>query len=360
VLSAPPRFALRRYAPGGNLPVMARPTEVPGLLPETPLAIAAPLLLRARLADVRCHEGAFGREHEPDPDVVHDMRVAARRLRAALDLLGRRALRDLEPNVKALQDALGALRDVQVQRAWLASDERGDGAARLAARVDAGRPRVEKELRRALRAWRAAVAPAIERSMPRTARNGRLGGKRIAREARRALRRLERRMDRAAERASPRRTHRLRIAAKKLRYLAELARPGSPEVLDHLLAELVPLQERLGELHDTDVRVARLGELASRGDAVEAELARGLLESVRTDRARQEHELEAELTRWRDEEVVPEIRAGLRNRNARRRAAAESAESAESARDARDAPDRQPGSVSSVPGKNPAAANPPT
>jgi CHAD domain-containing protein len=167
-------------------------------------------------------------------------------------------------------------------------------------------------------------------------------------------------MDRAAERASPRRTHRLRIAAKKLRYLAELARPGSPEVLDHLLAELVPLQERLGELHDTDVRVARLGELASRGDAVEAELARGLLESVRTDRARQEHELEAELTRWRDEEVVPEIRAGLRNRNARRRAAAESAESAESARDARDAPDRQPGSVSSVPGKNPAAANPPT
>ena len=48
----------------------------------------------------------------PEKDAVHEMRVAARRLRATLRLL---RLEKLDPKVKALQDALGEVRDLQLQ-----------------------------------------------------------------------------------------------------------------------------------------------------------------------------------------------------------------------------------------------------
>src|SRR5512144_937462 len=115
---------------------MSKPTEVPGLGPSTPLSVAGPLLVRARLADVRRYEGALSGDGEPDPDAVHDMRVAARRLRAALQLFGDAALLALERQVKMLQDALGAVRDVQVQREWLRGAGGGARAAGARALAD--------------------------------------------------------------------------------------------------------------------------------------------------------------------------------------------------------------------------------
>ncbi|HYD41654.1 MAG TPA: CHAD domain-containing protein [Anaeromyxobacter sp.] len=303
---------------------MAKATRIPALGPRTRLAVAGPLLLEARLADVRRHEaalfdpsasGAAADRAEPDPDAVHDMRVAARRLRAALRLFGDGRAWALEPQVKALQDALGAVRDVQVHRDWVAARAGGDPAVlELARRVDAERPAAEKKLRAALRAWSSAVAPALADASLAAGGRGSLGGNRIRKEVRRARARLERRMEEAArEELAPPAAHAMRIAAKKLRYLAELAAPGRPKKTRRLLAALEPFLDHLGALHDADVRMARLERLDAGGEDGAApgvrEASRALLEGVAAERARMADALLDELELLRREGLA---RAGAR------------------------------------------------
>jgi CHAD domain-containing protein len=66
--------------------------------------------LATLLRNLERHEAGL-----PGVDPVHDMRVATRRLRAALRLL---RMRELDPPVKKLQDALGGVRDLQLQIVW--------------------------------------------------------------------------------------------------------------------------------------------------------------------------------------------------------------------------------------------------
>src|SRR4051812_1528709 len=96
---------------------MAKLEVIEGIDPRNAGRPATRLLLRARLADVRRFEDAA---RSFDMDGVHDLRVATRRLRAALQNLGAdEALDRLERRLEALQDSLGALRDAQIQLRWL-------------------------------------------------------------------------------------------------------------------------------------------------------------------------------------------------------------------------------------------------
>jgi CHAD domain-containing protein len=62
----------------------------------------------------------------PDPEGIHDMRVASRRLRAAIelfrDVFPRRRLRPLLRQVKDLADSLGEVRDLDVMIERLEKD----------------------------------------------------------------------------------------------------------------------------------------------------------------------------------------------------------------------------------------------
>ena len=68
-----------------------------------------------------------------DIEGVHDMRVATRRLRAALELFRdafpRRRLAPMLEDVKGLADALGAVRDLDVMIDRLSADRRGRPAS---------------------------------------------------------------------------------------------------------------------------------------------------------------------------------------------------------------------------------------
>ena len=95
---------------------MAKAAPIPGLEPSTRFADAAAQAVEVRGAEVFAHsEGVLDRS---DIERVHDMRVATRRLRAALEVFAacfekkehRRVLRE----VKALADALGERRDPDV------------------------------------------------------------------------------------------------------------------------------------------------------------------------------------------------------------------------------------------------------
>lgn len=299
---------------------MPRPTLISGLSPETRLTEAARRLLAARLADVRRYEddALAGRFTE---DGVHDLRVAVRRLRAPLRLfrdLG--PLARLEREAKRLQDALGEVRDIHVQRAWLAEAERrekpGKRAALAALRAQVERPLGEKErrLKRALTRWVDQTVPALVRETTRLEALGKYGGRYLREQIIRQLRKVRRRM-KAYERAPDGlAAHELRKDVKKLRYEVELLRPALPRKIDTVLEVLEPLQEMLGTLHDADVRLQMLERSGARGTPAERAAAGQLLERVREERAAHALQLARELERWRAEALARSLRWMLSTR----------------------------------------------
>jgi len=102
---------------------MAKAREIPGLNSDLAYGDVA-----ARVVEVRCQELAdhsAGVLDTSDIDRVHDMRVASRRLRAALEVFmpcfPEKQARMILKEVKALADALGERRDADVAIATLDS-----------------------------------------------------------------------------------------------------------------------------------------------------------------------------------------------------------------------------------------------
>jgi CHAD domain-containing protein len=251
------------------------PAAVSGLSPDTPLPEAAQALLHARFADMRKLE--VRALHHLGADEVHDLRVACRRLRAAMKVFGRKPLRRLDGVVEHLQDALGELRDVQLQVHWLA---RHKGSVEARKKLLAAK---EAALRQALALWSLRSAPRVLRALPQTLRTGHLSGKRMRKRLRRRIADVSHALEEARS-LDPAAAHSLRIAAKKLRYEAELLRSAFD--LDALIDELSRLQDAFGDLHDADARVQ-----VTRRD-------RRLLGVARRERQRLERNAAAVLRRW--------------------------------------------------------------
>jgi CHAD domain-containing protein len=263
---------------------VAKATPIRRLSAGSALREAGPRILNARLRDVLQYEAAL-----PDVDAVHDARVAARRLRAALRLL---RLRELDAPVKKLQDALGEVRDLQLQVEWLTG--RDDA---LAARRKASLERAKRALAHAASAWRSQTVPRLLEAGAGTFK-GKFGDRRMRKLLRNRLVRFEERLERALARPSPLAMHAVRRSVKQLRYLFELIRPALPPVSRSMLAELTPLQETLGELHDLDVRIQLLRD-------------KSLLREQREDRARLAKIVTAELSRWKQQKIAPHTRRAL-------------------------------------------------
>jgi CHAD domain-containing protein len=100
---------------------VARPREVPGLDCEGAFAGAASLVVAARAKEVFAHADRALDLEEVEP--LHDMRVATRRLRAAMEVFRpcfpRKAYRRAMKPLKALADALGERRDRDVAIGFL-------------------------------------------------------------------------------------------------------------------------------------------------------------------------------------------------------------------------------------------------
>lgn len=96
---------------------MAHAREVPGFDCGEPFARAAARVVEVRAAEL--FEHSRGTLDIEDVERVHDMRVATRRLRAALEVFEpcfpRKRRRRALKRVKALADALGERRDRDVQ-----------------------------------------------------------------------------------------------------------------------------------------------------------------------------------------------------------------------------------------------------
>jgi inorganic triphosphatase YgiF len=219
----------------------------------------------------RNHAGAMAHD---DPEYIHQMRVATRRLRAALRLFGP-LLPDgfadpLLPPLRDLMQVLGRARDLDVLLTEIAEPvlQALPDEPRLAALVGIITERGFDVRQHALRLLH---SPAYGRGILQIL--GTLYGLKVGSGetatahlrvidfAENRLRRLRKKVLVLAAKAridDPPSLHALRIGIKRLRYALEFFAPlASPKAMRRMLTQLVSLQDSLGQIND----LANAGEL---------------------------------------------------------------------------------------------------
>lgn len=217
------------------------------------------------------------------PDAVHQMRVAARRMRSVLQAFGRildrDRTRDVTTELKWVAGELGGARDAEVmaesfaamlaelpdelklgpvEAAFTRSFERRQADARAAALAA-----LDSERYLALHDR----LDALLADPPLTTRAGRKAERELPKSVRRAYRRVESRMADADRQSSgPERDvalHETRKAAKRLRYATEAVEPTLGKPATRLRKRLKAVQQLLGDHQDTAVSRPVLRELAA-------------------------------------------------------------------------------------------------
>lgn len=279
------------------------PSGPPGLGPEE--TGPSPTLGELAFAVMRGQARRF-LTHEPgarlgdDPEELHDMRVACRRLRTAL-LVFREALSPqaghLREELGWIGGVLGEVRDLDVllwRGDWRAAGARDREPLRELRRALEGRR--EEARRRMLRALDSTRYQRLVEELVGFLRQGpsrrEPGERRPAREAAPALvikerRRVMRLGDRLRPDSPPEDYHRLRRRVRRLRYALEFFSGLYGKEAEEYIAELKGLQDLLGEHQDAAVAAGVLRNLGREGSGVSAEAAafvRGFEE--RADRLR--------------------------------------------------------------------------
>jgi CHAD domain-containing protein len=222
-----------------------------------------------------------------DPEDVHDMRVAIRRLRAMLraarELLAPEWSEPLRVELRWLGGELGPLRDADVFLGYLREETAGlgerdrAGADELVELVAADRREAHA---RAIEALRSSRYLALLQELERTARGPRVRSATVPLDgiARREFRKL-RKAARLVDATSPdAELHALRIRGKRARYAAELAATASGKHTRAFVREAKRFQDVVGEHQDAVVAEQHLRELQQRGGTDAAFVAGRLAE----------------------------------------------------------------------------------
>lgn len=256
------------------------PTDV---APDATLGELAAAILRRQLRELLAHEP--GTRLGEDIEELHDMRVATRRLRAAIELFGAALpvrAQSLRRELGWLADSLGTVRDLDVQLArmeqmtawtsgWSGADH-GVALAPLKSLLDAERADAQRALLAALDSARWDRLAAGLLALARQDGNRRLPAARtpaaialpaLIRERHDAIVRAARRARRSG---IPADYHRLRIRGKRLRYALEFTADIYAGGASKFVKKLTRVQEQLGSMQDAEVASTRLFTLATTED----------------------------------------------------------------------------------------------
>jgi triphosphatase len=278
-------------------------------------------------AVLRAHFAEF-LEHEPgvrlgeDPEQVHDMRVAVRRMRAAMSVF-REALpvrsQRLRDELKWVAGQLGEVRDLEVQleqfREWgrdMSEEDRASLAplverlehrhadARVQVLLDLDSRRYERVV--------AGMTDMLQRGPLRRSPPSRTPAAVAAPDLVGNRRRKVRKQGDSLDPSSPPEDfHTLRIRTKRLRYAVEFLSPLAPKPSRRYVRQLVALQDCLGEHQDAQVAKAHIREMVDQEDLPVGAVF--LLGRVSERYARRAEELRAEF---------PLVYAGIRGKPWRR------------------------------------------
>ena len=232
-----------------------------------------------------------------NPDSVHKMRVATRRLRSALQtyepLVERDAVRPLRAELKWLAGELGTVRDAEVRRerlgdALAADDEHlprtapQDVDGQLSTTYRTAHDHLLQELDSERYSRLLAAMSELVGAPPVSDRADRKAAKVLPSRVARTYSKLEKTVD-AARGAAGERGHELheaRKAAKRARYAAEVLVPAFGKDASRLAAAMEEVQEELGEHQDSIVLRERLEELAAQASDPRTVFALGRLHAL--------------------------------------------------------------------------------
>jgi CHAD domain-containing protein len=266
----------------------------PGLLAAEPLAEAGRKVIGYHFVQMLKHEP--GTRLGEDPEELHDMRVATRRMRAAFEVFAPafkdRPVRRLLKELRQAGRSLGQVRDLDVfiekarhyQEGLPAEDQAGFEPVIAAWQAERSVRRLaltayldSRDYQRFLRDFAAfldtpgagarplpAPAPALVSHTAPALIYERLG--------------LVRGFEPLLEQASVEQLHALRIECKKLRYTLEFFREALGSQAKDVIEAVKLLQDHLGDLNDAVVATALLGEQLAGWEA--AQLDRPLAERL--------------------------------------------------------------------------------
>lgn len=209
-----------------------------------------------------------------DPEDLHDLRVAVRRLRAILKVaappLDEEWADNLRAELKWLGNPLGAVRDLDVLLAHLRTEQetfpRNEASAfnALLIRLERERTQKRKTLLNVMRTARySALLDRLEEAARRpTTRSAR---PRVEKVAAREFRKLRKAVRKLGDDPSEEALHRARIKGKRARYAAELAAPAVGKRAEKVVSAAKVFQDVTGEHQDAVVAAQRLHKLAGEG-----------------------------------------------------------------------------------------------
>jgi CHAD domain-containing protein len=249
--------------------------------PEGPEFVRAALAVRAE--KLRAHvDGVLA----ADADAIHDMRVASRRLRAALaacaPYLDQAQAKPLVDNARKITRLLGRARELDVMLEML-DTERGRASGPWLEAIDAAEASLRE--RRAEVACHCAEAAGAAEAYPDTSLAvaqhpidlAGFSGAVLAR----AREKLQKRYRRWRKREGDESLHALRVAFKKYRYACELFTGLLPPLVP-FVEELKNAQQSLGDWNDCRMLV---GELEALRPSLDDDAAQALLRLAFTHRA---------------------------------------------------------------------------
>ena len=247
--------------------------------------------MKAQVDAIGAHEA--GARTGRDPEDVHQMRVAVRRLRAILrasrPLFDPRWVDGLRRELKRLGTVLGGVRDLDVLHAYLRpqlealpAPERRAGRPYLLRPLDADRVRARTALRAALASPRyARLLARLEAALGHPpARPSVVPLPDIAAAE---FKKLRKAVNKLPRQPSAEELHAVRIKVKRARYAAELVQPIIGRRAERFIDKAKKLQDILGEHQDAVVAEEYLREVTERIPAAQA-LAQQLIKQQRTRR----------------------------------------------------------------------------
>jgi len=241
-------------------------------------------LARALDEQVRRFARAIARARRGDVTGVHQARVASRRIREMLPLIGgapgepanaRRRLRRTRRDIRRIASALGAVRELDVTRGLLTDEaERyawgAAAAARLRLALDAERGARHGEFIEALReAGSGALLRDLRRAVAGITGDADALGQKLDDRRRKRAAALALAIRELGTLYVPDRLHAVRLAGKKLRYSLEAEGAVRRTAVARDIRTLTALQEHLGRLHDLQVLQDHLRAGARGADAAE-------------------------------------------------------------------------------------------
>lgn len=217
----------------------------------------------------------------PSLDAVHDLRVSIRRMNAVLA-----KIEQFDPTImvhrcaaelKTLMKPLGKLRDLNVQVEWVEKTFRiiGPGLNEYLKKLWARERRLRKKIVSLTSGFTPEACAALHGEIQSL--TGPVDEARFLDISRRIVDELYASLAGMREAASATSNadalHAMRISLKKYRYTAEILKPAMGRGSSAVLKKMHALQTVLGDIHDFDVLIARLGRFARGKDRTRYEIS---------------------------------------------------------------------------------------